>query len=39
MRCLGPQGSVRIVQFLFLSGNGIIGITARFVLNVELLEF
>ena len=38
MRWLDLKGSVKIVLQLYLSGNGIIEISERFVLNVELLE-
>jgi len=38
MTCLDLKGSARIVLQLYLSGNGIIEITARFVLSVGLLE-
>ena len=38
MRCLDLKGSVKIVLQLYLSGNVIIEISERFVLNVELLE-
>ena len=38
MTCLDLKEYVRIVPHLYLSGNGIIEITARFVLNVELPE-